>query len=337
MDAPFLSIVIPVYNAEKTISRAISSIVNQPFDEVEIIIINDGSTDRSLDICQSLASDESRIRLYTIENSGVSYARNFGIEQAKGRYITFLDADDYYSDDFLTVITSEIQKDTQILIYGYNIVRDGRSIPCTIPMKNGGKIRNRLEFREIAISLIENEMLNAPWNKVYLTSYIKDNSISFPVNLDIGEDLRFNLVVIRDIRFAKVCNHSLVNYSVKKGEGLVSRFRNNRLEIRLALLDEIKDTLEYWGLLEENKSMLDRMLLRDFMASFMDLFKRTCDFSLKEKLSFINNSLKQEGKNLKKCSSSDLLTYLLKIIMSTQNSVVILLFAKILSLKRGFR
>jgi glycosyltransferase involved in cell wall biosynthesis len=118
--------------------------------------------------------------MFTIENSGVSYARNFGIEQVTGKYLTFLDADDYYSEDFLKVIISEIQKNTQIFIYGNNIVREGRTYPYTITLKNSGKLRKQSEFREIVVSLIENEMLNAPWNKVYLTSYIKDNRISFP-------------------------------------------------------------------------------------------------------------------------------------------------------------
>ena len=337
MEVPFLSIVIPVYNAEYSISRTISSIVSQDYHNIEIIIINDGSTDQSFEICQKIALKEQRIKLFSIQNSGVSYARNVGIEQAKGKYITFLDADDYYCNDFLKVITSELEINTQLIIYGYNVVRDGRSIPFTIPLEEARQFSNKSELREVAISLIENEMLNAPWNKIYLTSYIKDKKVMFPTNIDIGEDLAFNLLVIKDISFVKVCNQSLVNYVVKNGEGLVSKFRPDRLMIRLSLLNQIKDILEYWGMLDQNKSMLDRMILRDFMACFMDLYKKTCKLSYKEKLEFIKDIVGREEKNIKKCSAPDLLTFFLKIIMNTKNSVVILLFAKIMSLKRGFR
>jgi glycosyltransferase involved in cell wall biosynthesis len=337
MQIPFLSIVIPVYNAENTIGRAIKSIISQDFSNLEIIIINDGSTDRSFEICKEIALKEPRIRLFTIKNSGVSYARNLGIEQAKGKYITFLDADDYYGDNFLKVIVSEIENNTQLLIFGYKIVRDGHSTTCVIPFKDNVQINNRTDFRKVAISLIENEMINAPWNKIYLTSYIKNNNINFPTDIDIGEDLRFNLLVIKEISCAKICNQALVNYNVKKGEGLVSRFRPNRLEIRLSLLKKIRETMEYWGLLVENQSMLDRFFLRDIMASFMDLYKKTCEFSFKEKLAFIKSVVNKEGKELINCSTPDITSLYLKVIMRTKISVIILFSAKILSLKRGFR
>ncbi|WP_088041618.1 glycosyltransferase family A protein [Bacillus sp. EAC] len=337
MQTPFLSIVIPVYNAEHTISRAIKSITSQNIKNFEIIIVNDGSTDQSFEICNKISLDDQRIKLYNIENSGVSCARNLGIEQAKGKYITFLDADDYYSVNFFNVITSEIEKDTQLLIFGYNIVRDGVFKASRIPLNESANFSNEYEFRNTAVSLIGNEMINAPWNKVYLTSYIKNNKIKFPTEIDIGEDLSFNLLVVKSISFVKVCNQALVNYTVKKGEGLVSRFRPNRLEIRISLLNQIKETLDYWGVLSENQSMLDRLFVRDFMASFIDLYKKTCKLSNKEKILFIKNVLIKEDKKLKKCSASDPMTYILKAIMRTKNSVIILLFARILSLKRGFR
>jgi len=337
MQTPFLSIVIPVYNAEHTISRAIKSITSQNIKNFEIIIVNDGSTDQSFKICNKISLDDQRIKLYNIENSGVSYARNLGIEHAKGKYITFLDADDYYSVNFFNVITSEIEKDTQLLIFGYNIVRDGIFRASRIPLNESANFSNEYEFRNTAVSLIGNEMINAPWNKIYLTSYIKNNKIKFPTEIDIGEDLSFNLLVIKSISFVKVCNQALVNYTVKKSEGLVSRFRPNRLEIRISLLNQIKETLDYWGLLSENQSMLDRLFVRDFMASFIDLYKKTCKLSNKEKMLFIKNVLIKEDKKLKKCSASDPMTYILKAIMRTKNSLIILLFARILSLKRGFR
>ncbi|PLS01121.1 glycosyltransferase family 2 protein [Neobacillus cucumis] len=337
MPTPFLSIVIPVYNAEQTISHAIQSILSQNFHDIEIIVVNDGSTDQSYEICHNIALNEPRLSLINIHNSGVSCARNVGIEQAKGKYITFLDADDYYSSNFLKELTSQIDENTELLIYGYNIVRDGVISGFRIPFRDCMHFNTQDEFRKAAISLIENEMINAPWNKVYLTSYIKNNKINFPTEIDIGEDLKFNILVVREVSSVKACNQALVNYTVKKGEGLVSKFRPNRLEIRLSLLNEMKEMLDYWGVLGENQHMLDRFLVRDFMASFIDLYKKTCSLSYKEKLSFINNVVKREGNVLKNSAAPDLLSYILKSIINTKRSVIILFFAKLLSLKRGLR
>jgi len=337
MQIPFLTIVIPMYNAENTIKQAVNSIVTQSFDNIEIIVINDGSTDSSLKICEEIAISDPRIKLFTIKNSGVSYARNFGIDQANGKYITFLDSDDYYSDNFLNVITSEIEENTQMLIYGYNIVKDGQFSSFKSPINESVQINTKEEFRKVAISLIGNEMINAPWNKLYLTSYIKLNKIYFPNNIDIGEDLSFNLLVAKNISSVKLLNQALINYRVTLGEGLVSKFRPNRLEIRMSLLEKIKETIQYWGLLDENKSMLDRILIKDFMAGIMDLYKKSCQFTKQEKLAFIQNVLIKEEKYLKNCSTPDPLTYILKGIISTKNSMFILFFAKLLSIKRGFR
>ena len=94
------STIMPVYNASKNLRRSIESIINQTYHNWELIIIDDGSLDDSYDICMEYASKDSRITLIHQENHGPGYARNEGIKLAKGDYITFLDADDYYSNDF---------------------------------------------------------------------------------------------------------------------------------------------------------------------------------------------------------------------------------------------
>ena len=95
------SVIIPVYNAEKYIERAIDSIVKQDYKDYEMILINDGSTDRSLEIIQRLAERNTRIRVESIVNEGVSHARNKGIELANGEYVLFMDADDMHEENTL--------------------------------------------------------------------------------------------------------------------------------------------------------------------------------------------------------------------------------------------
>lgn len=110
------SIIIPLYNKEKYIKKTISSILNQTYEKYEIIIINDGSTDRSKDVVESINDD--RITLINIKNSGVSAARNYGIEHAKFEYIAFIDADDYWDKNYLKYIISLINKYKNASIFG---------------------------------------------------------------------------------------------------------------------------------------------------------------------------------------------------------------------------
>ena len=104
------SVIIPVYNAEKYIERAIDSIVKQDYKDYEMILINDGSTDRSLEIIQRLAERNSRIRVESIVNEGVSHARNKGIELANGEYVLFMDADDMHEENTLQQIEDFLVK-----------------------------------------------------------------------------------------------------------------------------------------------------------------------------------------------------------------------------------
>ena len=165
-----------------------------------------------------------------------------------------MDADDYYVKNAFNTIVSEIDDSTQLLMFGYNIEYGNGSSNGLLPNDKNKSFQNKKDFRKYAVSLISNEMINAPWNKVYLTSYLKNNQILFSPDLNIGEDLKFNLSVIKEIEYVKVINKPLINYNVKKGEGLVSRFRLNRFELRYSLLIEVKELLIYWGIFIREQS-----------------------------------------------------------------------------------
>lgn len=337
MHLPLLSIIIPVFNAEETIGRAIKSVLNQPMINFELILINDGSSDNSLAEMNQFAANP-RVRVITIKNSGVSYARNLGIEHSKGEYITFLDADDYYIENSLAEILTELDEHTQLMIFGYNINYENKKMISCLPGKSF-RSTSKKEFRSYAVMLLQNEIMNAPWNKIYLSSYIKDNNFKFSLDLDIGEDLLFNLAVIKEAEIVNVCNKAIVQYSVKKNEGLVAKFRRNRFELRYSLILVMKQQLNEWGILRENEAIIDRMLVRDIMAYFMDFFKKNCEFSYKEKLEMIKEILgrREIKERLGKKHVPDLTTRLLELILRTNNSRFILLSAKILNIRRVMR
>lgn len=339
MDSPLISIIIPVFNAEKTIGRAVNSIINHTSLDYELLMINDGSMDNSLQKMKEFEGANSRIKIINIKNSGVSQARNLGIKRAKGKYITFLDADDYYTVNALEQIVSYLNGKTELVVFGYSVEYDNKYSTPRFPSNEDLLFTDKKGFRRFAVSLIRNEIINAPWNKIYLASYLKENKIFFPPDLNIGEDLKFNLLVIRDTKSVKIVNKALVNYSVKKGEGLVSRFRADRFEVRYKLHTELKELLVYWKIFEENQTMIERMLIRDIMAFFMDFYKKNCEFSYMEKLQVIQDiiSRKEILEILTKNDVQDFSTKVIELILRTYNCRLILLAAKILNIKRVLR
>lgn len=104
-----ISIIIPIYNSDKYLLECLNSVINQSFLDFEVLCVNDGSTDRSKDICEQYVRKDKRFRLYNQENAGVSVARNLGIEQAQGEYLCFLDSDDVIAKDFLRNLFDRMQ------------------------------------------------------------------------------------------------------------------------------------------------------------------------------------------------------------------------------------
>ncbi len=121
---PLVSIITPVYNGERTIGRAIDSVINQTLSEWELIVVNDGSTDGSNDLVSAIASSEPRIQFKDLQNnSGIAYARNVGLDMARGKFIAFLDCDDYLTTDSLELRTNFMQQRNIIISHGDYIRR----------------------------------------------------------------------------------------------------------------------------------------------------------------------------------------------------------------------
>ena len=121
-----ISVIIPVYNAEKYLSRCIDSVLNSSYTDFELLLINDGSTDQSLDICRQYKDQDSRITVISQENQGVSAARNLGLRICRGDWIIFIDSDDYISGDFLELITRNEYQDKDMILFDF--ARPGQDI-----------------------------------------------------------------------------------------------------------------------------------------------------------------------------------------------------------------
>lgn len=191
---PFLSVILPTYNRKHCISRMIDSVLIQSFENFELIIIDDGSTDGTQEMLKEKYSDK-RIQIVVQENGGVSSARNLGISLAKGEYITFVDSDDYLLDGFFEDIFQVLSSvEVDVVVYG-GYLMDGKNQYPVLTFFNDRaseykqmKIKQGVDFLKDFCLLSGNSWACA---KVYNTNFIKKNRLGFDVNISYGEDMLF--------------------------------------------------------------------------------------------------------------------------------------------------
>ena len=188
MKTPFFSIIIPIYNSCNFLNNCIDSIIAQNFKDYEILLINDGSTDKSGEICNHYCLLYDNIYVYHKKNGGVSSARNLGLEKAKGKWIWFVDSDDTITANALNIIYQSINKGSA-LIYSFavNVITPNKHIIIN-------NIENKLKSEYILKKLLTYKFLGAPFFYIYNRELIYN--LRFPTNLKIGEDLYFNLNVL---------------------------------------------------------------------------------------------------------------------------------------------
>ena len=188
-----VSIIIPVYNSEKFLCRCLDSILAQTYKNIEVLLIDDGSTDKSGKICDEYAKKDKRIITIHIKNGGVSHARNLAIEKSKGEYITFVDSDDYVDENYVKIMLDYIIKfDADISICG--IAYQKRNKAKNNSSKTNIKIIDKEEY---ALALYTNaNILGFVWNKLYSSKIIKKNIIKFEENISMLEDELFNFKII---------------------------------------------------------------------------------------------------------------------------------------------
>lgn len=183
------SVIIPVYEAEQTISRCLDSVLSQAYDDVEVLLINDGSTDASESICKKYVDTYENVFYYTEENRGVSSARNYGLDLALGDYILFVDSDDYVTNDYFSSIDAVLSTHEYDLVQFSNYI-DNNDIR-TSRIRGDFQACTREELFQHFMGMLHKKKSNQPWAKVYKHSIIKDNNIRFPENIEIGEDRAF--------------------------------------------------------------------------------------------------------------------------------------------------
>ena len=223
------SVIIPAYNAEKTIRRCLDSLVSIIRDDVELLVINDGSGDRTGEICQEYVERYSNVRYFYKENGGVSSARNMGLDEATGEYILFVDSDDFVTEEYFGISDNVTRTQPDFVLFGRYIYNGKRLIPHTTGMRD--QITETSEATaELLSRALEKQLLNAPSSKIFKRNIIEKNAIRFDERLPIGEDKVFVVQYIMHASTALTADQPVYALSVENGESLSRKKRKNLSE-----------------------------------------------------------------------------------------------------------
>lgn len=229
---PQISVIVPVYNAEKKLTRCINSILNQTFDNFELILIDDGSTDNSGKICDEFAVKDSRIQVFHSQNQGVSSARNSGIKRAKGEYIAFVDSDDYVYPSFLKIMLEKaLSLNADFVMSSYVLCSNDKTEPQYHHFKNDvltGEKQITEKIIKRVIYVKDTTGLFSPWGKFFKRSIINEYYLCMDKDMSFGEDMLFVLSYIDKCKKIAFVNDPLYYYEQDKN-GLFNRYRSSFL------------------------------------------------------------------------------------------------------------
>lgn len=263
MDSPLVSIIIPVYNAAPLLARCIDTVRRQRYENIEILLINDGSTDASGHICDMYARVDERIHVVERENSGVSATRNHAIELARGKYLQFIDSDDWIDLNATRLLVERAEECAADLVISHYCRVDGDKITVHGFLSQWNMLQKN-QFAEHLMDEPASFYYGVMWNKLYRRDLILKHHIRCNEELNWCEDFLFNLEYIRYAeRFCAL--QTPVYYYYKNDKSLTATTLKpwNTVSTRIELFEYYKDFYQSIGLYEQNKLQIYKYLISD--------------------------------------------------------------------------
>lgn len=240
MNDKLISIIMPIYNCEKYLMDSISSVLEQSYRNIELLLIDNGSTDKSKEIISKICDE--RIKVLELNIANVSRARNVGIENANGEYILFVDADDSLELDAIEILVDAADKmrcDT--IIFDYNKCKGKKKELQQLPYSN--KIFDKKFIKDVIIAdLISTKVWGSVWRLFVKRTIILEKNIKFKENIKIAEDLLFNIELFNKLDKVYVLNRALYNYNVNVNSSL-NRYKKDNFYINSNFHNELKSLL----------------------------------------------------------------------------------------------
>jgi glycosyltransferase involved in cell wall biosynthesis len=293
-----LSIIVPVYNAEAFLAGCIESVLAQTFADYELLLIDDGSTDGSGEICDRYATRDVRVRVLHLPNGGPASARNEGLDVAVGRYIQFIDADDELEPECCAVFRDMARESDADVVLGGAGIFDGEGSlirPLVMPPAGIHRTADVLRALEPATSGV---LLNYVWNKWYRASGIQKRGIRYERDIRLGEDFLFNCAYLQTCDSVAVTAQPLYRYYKRVGDSLTRRFRADEMTRRRRLDGALAGLFRRFALATECKVVLDRIFGAAALDSVSSVGLRDCRLSHAGKVRFVGEFLDSEYREL---------------------------------------
>lgn len=250
-----ISVIVPIYNAENFLEKLIENLINQTYKNIEIILVNDGSTDESLNICNELHRKDNRIKIIDKKNGGVSSARNKGIEVSKGEYITFVDSDDNIEEDYIKKMVENIEDEDCL-------------VKCNYKYKLKEKKLDRDRYLK---KIISGEILGVCWGYLFKKELLE--GIYFDENTSYMEDTIFVVQYLLKVKKVNIINNNLYRYNYNTESLTVMKSNiENKIDGYLYSIDEITKILIQKNMYSPiYKKYLDNRKIKIIEAEFAKL------------------------------------------------------------------
>ena len=281
-----ISIIVPIFNSEKTLDKCIESLIAQTYNNLEIILVNDGSIDNSLNICRKYKQLDQRIIIIDKKNGGVSSARNAGIDIATGEYIMFCDSDDWVEKNWCQILFSNFEKNSLVMSGAY-VEGNQEDYPHEVKADGSKERISRIDFYAFKLKLF-----NVPWNKIYDKKII-DTESRYDEEISNGEDYLFNIQYLTGITDSIILlDNCTYHYTWEGKASLSNKVPDNYVTQckRLFHLAEISIT-EIGTLSEKNR--------KRFYTDFYNQFQKTLFFCLQNKEKKLCKRLKEGNQIMK--------------------------------------
>lgn len=283
-DKPLVSVVTGIYNVAKFLPNGLYYILNQTYKNIEVILVDDGSTDSSGLICDNVAREDCRVKVIHKRNGGLGSARNSGIEAARGKYIYFFDVDDEIDENLLSYNVEVIeQQKVDMIIFGYTNVEQKYNSETVVSFPEI-KINSNDDLKRVYVDLCVLKVNGFAWNKFYRKSFLDNNNLRFE-NQRIQQDEVFNLKVYKYLEKGFVSSKILYTYYVYDKGNTRSRFIPDRFDICKSVREHFENLRTFWNLKDSRfESYLNKRFYNGVMSCLLfNLTHPQCQWTKKQK------------------------------------------------------
>ena len=284
MENVLVSVIIPIYNVKNFIAKGIGQLQNQTYEDFEIILVDDGSTDGGFEECKKWEKEDNRVIVLHQQNKGAGGARNLGVESARGKYIYFYDIDDEISPQLLEYNVLMMEKlSVDMIVFGYKSIDVTYKTEVSVAFTEH-HIENNLQLRDVYVDEFVLKVNGFPWNKFYRKSFLDKHNLRFE-NQRIQQDEVFNMLCYQRVEKMFISSEVLYDYYVYQKGNTRSRYIPDRFDIYKSVRQHFENLKDFWNLSDKR---LDDYLNKRFYDSVLScmLFNLThpnCSLSQKQK------------------------------------------------------